>query len=717
VDGSGNTSLAGHTLARYSIGPAIGAGGMGEVYRATDTKLARDVALKVLSAGTAADADRLARFQREARAVAALNHPNVVTIYSVEEAENVHFMTMELIDGQPLDRLIPAKGMPADRLIEIGGAIAEALAAAHEKGIVHRDLKPANVMVTHEGRVKVLDFGLAKDAGAETANDPAGISASHTQTGMVMGTPAYMSPEQLSGRPLDHRTDIFSFGVLLHEMATGCRPFKGSSSAELISSILRDSPPPVSDIRPDLPSDVTRLIRRCLEKEPRYRVQTARDLGNEFRELTRTAVRLPARPSFTPRASVSPDSASVRAAEGFWVAVLPFKYTGSDADLKALAEGLSEEVITGLSRFSYLRVIAGGSTTKYSSGSGDVRVIARELGARYVMEGSLRQAGNRLRLAVQLVDAVSAAHLWAETYERVFSPDAMFELQDDLVPRIVATVADIHGVLPHSMGEVLRQKGGAHFTPHEAVVRCFSYFERLTAEEHAEVRKILEEAVAEAPGQSDCWAMLAILYWHEYGFDFNPLPDSLRRAHAAARRAVEAAPSSSLAHCVLAEVLFFQKDTPGFRVEAERSMELNPMDAADTATVGWMLAYAGDWDRGCAIVERACQLNPHHPGWYYYPMFLNAYRKKDYPTALRFALKIDAYGLPVSFAACAAAYGQLGELERAKHQLSQLTVSIPNFASIVRPYLCKWFQPEMVEHYIEGLRKAGLEVPDGESLA
>ncbi len=283
--------MIGRTLSHYRIVSAIGAGGMGEVYRATDTKLARDIALKVLPPDMAGDPDRLARFQREARAVAALNHPNVVTVYSVEECDNVHFITMELIEGQPLERLIAASGMPADRIIEVAGAIAEALAAAHEKGIVHRDLKPANVMVTNDGRVKVLDFGLAKDIGAQTANNATITSANRTQAGMVMGTPAYMSPEQVSGRPLDHRSDIFSFGVVLHEMATGHRPFEGNSSAELISSILRDSPPSVTDLRPELPADIARVIRRCLEKEPRHRVQTARDVGNEFRDLARIIAR------------------------------------------------------------------------------------------------------------------------------------------------------------------------------------------------------------------------------------------------------------------------------------------------------------------------------------------------------------------------------------------------------------------------------------------
>src|SRR5450755_2089947 len=451
--------MTGETLGHYHILGKIGAGGMGEVYRARDSKLGREVALKVLPPDMARDPERLARFQREARAVAALNHPHIVTIYSVEELDGVHFLTMELVEGQSLDRRISETGLPFDQIVEIASALADSLAAAHEKGIVHRDLKPANVMVTGDGRVKVLDFGLAKDVSAEKSGDATLTSAGHTQAGMVMGTPAYMSPEQISGRVLDHRTDIFSLGVLLHEMATGKRPFEGTSSAELVSSILRDTPPSVTDVRPDLPSDLARIVRRCLEKDPRHRLQTARDVNNEFRDLARqTSQKVTPAKTSTPRTVAAPDSGSVRADEGFWVAVLPFKCAGASAELKALADGLSEEIVTGLSRFSYLRVIARGSTAKYSSESGDVRAIGKELGARYVMEGSLRQAGTKLRVAVQLVDAVTGAHLWAETYERAFSPDAVFELQDDLVPRIVSTIADTHGVLPYSMNQTLRNR-------------------------------------------------------------------------------------------------------------------------------------------------------------------------------------------------------------------------------------------------------------------
>src|SRR6266849_7461096 len=423
----------GTKLGPYEIQSPLGAGGMGEVYRATDTKLGRDIALKVLPAEMAKDPERLARFGREAKALAQLDHPNIVTIHSVEECDDTHFLTMQLIDGLPLDRLIPQGGLPVEQIVEIASALADALAAAHEKGIVHRDLKPANVMVSTEGRVKVLDFGLAKDVGA---SDPANatLKSDHrTQVGVVMGTPAYMSPEQTSGRPLDHRTDIFSLGVLLHEMATGRRPFEGTSSAELVSAILRDTPASVTDVRPDLPSDLARVIRRCLEKDPRHRVQTARDVSNEFRDLARqTSQKLATATPTASRAVPTADSGASRTEEGFWVAVLPFKNSGSNADLTALAEGLTEDIVTGLSRFSYLRVIARGSTLRYANQAADLRTVGKELGAHYVMEGTLRQAGTKLRLAVQLVDTTSGAHLWAENYDRTFSPETVFALQDEL---------------------------------------------------------------------------------------------------------------------------------------------------------------------------------------------------------------------------------------------------------------------------------------------
>ena len=703
---------SGSRLGAYEIQSPLGAGGMGEVYRATDTKLGRDVALKVLPGEMAQDAERLGRFRREAKVLAQLDHSNIVTIYSVEESNGVHFMTMQLVEGLPLDRLICQSGFPVEQIIEIAEALADALAAAHEKGIVHRDLKPANVMVTNQGRVKVLDFGLAKDIRGSNLGDATLTSDSRTQVGVVMGTPAYMSPEQTSGRHLDHRTDIFSLGVLLHEMATGRRPFEGNSSAELVSAILRDTPPSVTDMRPDLPSDLARIIRRCLEKDPRHRLQTARDVSNEFRDLARTSARSTPVATSSARAAVVPDSGAARTHEGFWVAAVPFKYTGSNPDLKALADGLSEEVITGLSRFSYLRVIARGSTAKYSGELVDVRTIGKELGARYVMEGSLRQAGSNLRLAVQLADTISGAHLWAETYERAFTSESVFEVQDDLVPRIVSTVADQYGILTRSMSETLRRKSEESLTPHEAVLRAFSYFARLTPEEHATVRRILERVVRQTPEHADCWAMLAMMYIVEYSDSYNALPNPLERALAAAQRAVDLAPSDALGHYALAWVYFFHREKSSLHAAVERAVALNPMDGSVIGMLGMLLEHAGESERGCRMVEKAMQMNPNYPGVLRFTAFTHAYCQGKYAEALEAAVRINMPGFFYAQAALAAALGQLGQREASRKAAQEVLALRPDFAAVARREYAKWYDPEDIERFVDGLRKAGLEIPE-----
>jgi serine/threonine protein kinase len=282
--------VIGETLGPYRIVEKLGEGGMGEVYRARDTKLNRDVALKTLPAHLAADAERRTRFEREAQSLAALSHPNIVTIHSVEQADGLLFLTMECVEGTPLSDLIPKGGLPLPRILALAIPLADAVSAAHDKGITHRDLKPANVMVTADSRVKVLDFGLAKlvePAPAEvlaTALPTAAVSSE----GRIVGTVAYMSPEQAEGKRIDARSDIFSLGVLLYEMATGERPFTGETPVSTITSILRDTPRAITDVNRALPRDLALIVRRCLEKDPEQRTQSAKDLRNQLEDLKRT---------------------------------------------------------------------------------------------------------------------------------------------------------------------------------------------------------------------------------------------------------------------------------------------------------------------------------------------------------------------------------------------------------------------------------------------
>lgn len=700
ADGESEELMIGQKIAHYRITAAIGAGGMGQVYRATDTKLGRDIALKVLPPEMASSHERLERFQREARAVAALNHPHVVTIYSVEEADGIHFLTMELVDGEPLDRLIPTGGMAVSRMLDIAGGLADALCAAHDKGIIHRDLKPANVMVTKAERVKVLDFGLARiTAPAEAATaTAAGDKRTEVQTseGVVMGTMPYMSPEQLHGQALDHRTDIFSLGIMLYEMACGERPFRGNSSVALASAILRDTPRPLPDRRQDLPEGLIRIITRCLEKSAADRFPSARDLRGALGGVIDGSPQRPRRSDavteIAGRVQSETNSRQAGADEGFGVAVMPFKFSGARSELEVLAAGLTEEIVTGFSRFTYLRVRSAGN----------------EPGARYVMEGSLRHAGTKVRLAVQLVDTESGARIWAETYERPFDPDAAFELQDDLVHRIVGTCADRFGVLARNISDAVRGRDPAQLGPYEALMRGFGYHHRLTETEHAAAREVLERAVDRAPTNADCWAMLSWVISQEYGHDFNPRPDSLDRALVAARRAVDLAPSSPLAQQALAVVSFFRKERAACLSAAERAMALNPLDTSSEAM--FLIAFSGDWDRGCALIRRAMELNPHHPRWYELTLSINEYRLGNYRAAVDEVVRANAREIFWTSLVLAAAHAQLGEHAAARNALRELLAQKAAYAQSAGESLRRWFDPQMAAHLIDGLRKAGLEV-------
>jgi len=295
----------GSRLGPYEILTPLGAGGMGEVYRARDPRLGREVALKLLPAGVAASAERLARLEREARAIAGLNHPNIVTLYSLEDEAGVRFLTMELVEGQSLDRLVTPGGLPAARVLELAIPLADALVTAHERGVVHRDLKPGNLMVTPEGRLKVLDFGLAKLSGA--LEGPLAASTAATMTGpistagQIVGTVPYMAPEQVRGGTVDERTDLFALGIVIYELATGRRPFAGDTPADVSSAILRDRPVPLASVRPELPGGLDRVVGRCLEKDPRDRHRAAREVVEELRlvqhQLERSDVGLSAGPS------------------------------------------------------------------------------------------------------------------------------------------------------------------------------------------------------------------------------------------------------------------------------------------------------------------------------------------------------------------------------------------------------------------------------------
>jgi serine/threonine protein kinase/tetratricopeptide (TPR) repeat protein len=672
------TLAPGTRLGVYVVETLLGRGGMGDVYRARDPRLDRGVALKILPAGIAANATWLERFSREARALAALNHPNIVTIYSTEEFDGTPFLTMELVEGRALDRMIPKTGLPVAALLEIAVPLCDAIAAAHDKHLTHRDLKPANVVVSSDGRVKVLDFGLA--AFCHSERDQTDVTPrALTHQGTVLGTAPYMSPEQVEGKTVDHRTDIFSLGIMLYEMAVGARPFLGDSSLALMSAILKDTPPALRDVRPEIPGELARLVARCLEKDPRDRVQTARDVFNELGQLRRELSAGTHGPS-------SP--APVSRSRYPMVAVAAFDAHSAGNDAQTLAEGLTDDISAALSRFSYLRV---GPKTD----------------AQFLIEGTVRRVGSSLRITARLVD-MAGVHLWAETFNRATDDDP-FALQDELTSRIVATVADPSGVLVRSMAATLSDRPYAELTATELVLRHYIYLEQYRPDEHARLREALERAVTREPGHADAWAALSHLYSHEYVHGFNPRPDAVERQRRAAERAIELDPMSQRAWLAMTRVHFNARDLTALRATADRSIALNPLNTFALASTAIALAWAGDWERGIELARRAMTYNPHHAGEVHFVPCSRFLYLRQFEEALAEAKRFNMPHHQSAQFFIATIAGHLGRRAEAQAAIDALRRINPTLLDpdAARQWLARWnWDDELTTLQIDGLRKA-----------
>ena len=634
--------MIGSTLAHYRITASLGKGGMGEVWRATDSKLGREVAIKVLPAEMASRPERLERFQREAKALAALDHPGVVGVYSVEESAGVHFLTMQLIEGESLDRLIPDGGLPVDRIPEIGAGVAGALAAAHDQGIVHRDLKPANVMVTEDGRVKVLDFGLAKVAEPQSDEPISSEMATdlHTREGVVMGTMPYMSPEQIAGRTVDHRTDIFSLGVLLYEMATGHRPFGGQSSAELASAILRDTPLAPTTLRAGLPEGLVRIVTRCLEKDPAARFPSMRDVHDALQELTAgsggrrivsgraqgpqshalkiaggVAILLAAMAYLLVRfglfgnarqAQEPPAAPTIRS-----IAVLPLDNYSGDPSQDYFAEGMTDELTADLARISQIRVISRGSAMQFAGRDRpSTPEIAKALDVDAIVEGSVIRAGDTVRINAQLIDARADRHLWAESFER--SSRDVLALQDELASAIAREIN-----VQLTPAEQARMGSTQSVDPeaYDAYLKGRYFFNRPSDENLQKAIARFEDAIALSPDFVPALSGLSDAYlWGGYNEGFLTASDARPKAKAAAEKAIELDDKSAEAHTSLAVFkLFYEYDWAGSEAEFRRAFELNPNYAFAHDQFALGLAFQGRFEESIAESRRAAELDPLNP--------------------------------------------------------------------------------------------------------
>ena len=531
----------GHTLSHYRLLEKLGEGGMGIVWKALDSSLDREVALKLLPDSLAQDPAKLARLESEAKTIAALNHPHIVTLYSIEEADARRFLTMELVSGRTLAELIPADGLPFAELMRIAVPVADAVSAAHRRGIVHRDLKPRNIMVDAEGRVKVLDFGLAQSPPPLAGEDLSDRTTRTFAGPALSGTLAYMSPEQLQGEPTDPRTDVFSLGVVLYQMATGRRPFEAKSAAELVTAILRDAPVPPTRLRTGLPGRMDRLIARCLEKDARYRLPSAVDLGWELEQLQAEEQREKTRA----------------------VAVLPFVDLSREKDQDYLCDGLAEEILIALSKVEGLRVASRAASFRFRSREADVRETGRRLGVEALVHGSVRKSGDRLRVAVELVNVADGFDIWTEVYDR--GMEDVFAVQDEIARCVVHAL----GV---RLSEAERERLGK---PAAADVRAFDYylqaqkfFYQYSRKSMRFARDLFERAIALDPAYARAWSGVADCCAFLY-LNGGRRAEDAEQADAASRRALELDPALAEAHASRGAALSLL----GRHEEAEQAFE------------------------------------------------------------------------------------------------------------------------------------------------
>jgi serine/threonine-protein kinase len=629
---------------------------MGEVYRARDTKLDRDVAIKVLPEELASDRERLRRFEQEARAASALSHPNIITIHDIAEEGSTHYIVMEYVEGKTLREIIGDRALPTRRLLELATQVAGGLAKAHAAGIVHRDLKPENLMVTEDGFVKILDFGLAKlvPGASEGGSEIATMAREGTTPGAVMGTVGYMSPEQAKGLTADFRSDQFSLGAILYEMATGRRAFQRDTAVQTLSAIIESEPASLSDVSPSLPAHLRAIVTRCLAKDPHDRYDSTRDLGRDLKSVQEVSSEAPTED----RVSVTRDGGRLKIqveepggekihldvpertallpllgivvvsvlalAVGFnvaglrerlfgevgpgkieSVAVLPLENLSGDPEQEYFADGMTEALIADLAKIGALKVISRTSVMQYKGVKKPLKEIARELDVDAVVEGSALRVGDRVRITAQLIEAATDQHLWAESYERDMRD--VLALQSEVAQAIAQ---EIQATLTPEERSLLATSRPVDPEAHEAYLKGRYYLNKRTGEALQKGREYFQQAINKDPEFGLAYAGLAHSYLLLENYSVLPPEEAFPKARAAATKALEIDDTLAEAHTYLGDMHWRYYGGEAAEREFRRAIELEPNSARAHHNYGYYLGHAGRAEESILEMQQARELDP-----------------------------------------------------------------------------------------------------------